>query len=689
MNVLSIDIETFSSADIAKGGVYKYVEADDFRIMLFAYKVDNQPVQIVDLTKVNLPTIIEAALVDPRVLKTAYNANFERVCLSKHLGIQLDPAQWDCTMIRAARAGWPMNLGATAKAMGLQQEKMESGKALIRYFSIPCKPTKANGGRTRNLPQHAPEKWEEFMAYCVQDVVVESEIRSKVIDWYVPKFETLLWNLDQRINDAGIELDMQFVNNAIDINSGYVDKLHHEAVMLTGLENPNSVSQIIGWMNRQGEAVETLRKADVKELLEGEIEGDARRLLEIRQEMAKTSVKKYAAMQQAVGRDSRVRGLFQFYGANRTGRWGGRLIQPQNLPQNHIKDLELARNVVRSGDGEALELLYGNVPDTLSQLIRTAFVAGEGKRFIVADFSAIEARVIAWLAGEQWRLDVFNTHGKIYEASASQMFGIPLEEITKELRQKGKVAELALGYQGGVGAMEAMGALNMGLTKKELKAIVKAWRKANPAIVELWNASQEAVYNAITYKGQWFEVRGVKVVSDDTLTVALPSGRNLCYVNPRIVTIKYWKVRTKDTEILAEYLEDPTVETWNYVSASGKMLPFMAGDDAPREKWVSHLVYDGMDQTTKQWKAQETYGGKLVENMVQAIARDCLAVAMLRLDEAGYKIALHVHDEVVLEMPYGKGSIEEVNRIMGLPIKWAPGLPLKAESFETEFYKKD
>jgi len=648
MKTLSIDIETFSSVDIKKSGVYPYVESPDFEILLFAYSVDGGPVEIGDMTAWELPASIIRMLLDPTVLKTAYNAAFERLCLSKHLGVVLPVEQWECTMVRAASAGYPLGLGATAKAMGLEQEKDTAGAALIRYFCIPCKPTKTNAGRTRNLPGHAPAKWEDFKEYCRQDVVVEMAIRQRVKDFKMPVFEKQLWFLDQKINDTGIELDQTFMQNAIQINSAYMEKLNTEAVELTGLDNPNSVAQLTGWLADQGEQVETLRKADVKELLEGDLEGEARRVLEIRQEMSKTSVKKYNAMSYTVCRDSRVRGLLQFYGANRTGRWAGRLVQFQNLPQNHISDLELARNIVRSGDGDLLEMLYGNVPDTLSQLIRTAFVAGEGKRFIVADFSAIEARVIAWLAGERWRLDVFNTHGKIYEASAAQMFKIPIEQITKgsDLRQKGKVAELALGYQGGVGALEAMGALKMGLTAEELPELVAKWRDANPAIVSLWNILNKAGLEAVGKPGKLEQVnRGIKLkVKNDALYIQLPSGRLLCYVGARITQNRFGS---------------PSIQ------------------------------YKGMDQTTKQWKDLETYGGKLTENIVQAIARDCLADAMLRLDDSGYKIVMHIHDEVVLEVPKGVGSTQEVDEIMSQPISWAEGLPLNADSFETEFYKKD
>lgn len=648
MSTLSIDIETFSSVDIRKSGVYKYVESPDFEILMMAYSVDGDPVQVIDLTKDYPEFWLLKRLTDPKVLKTAYNAAFERTCLAKFFEKPMPAEQWDCTMVRAARAGYPMGLDAAAKAMGLTQEKMDSGKALIRYFSMPCKPTKANGGRTRNLPEYAPEKWNEYMDYCRQDVVVETSIRDRVLSLPVTETEKKLWVLDQKINDTGIELDTHFMGNAIRISEEYMKAMQCEAVSITGLDNPNSVAQLTGWLADQGEQVDTLRKADVKEMLEGDVDGEVRRMLEIRQEMSKTSVKKYTAMREMVCKDSRVKGLLQFYGANRTGRWAGRGVQFQNLPQNHIPDLDLARSVVSAGDGEMLDILYGNVPDTLSQLIRTSFVAGEGKRFIVADFSAIEARVIAWLAGERWRLEVFNTHGKIYEASAAQMFRIPIDQITKgsDLRQKGKVSELALGYQGGVGALEAMGALKMGLTAEELPDLVQKWRDANPAIVQLWYILNKAALSAVGKPGKLEEVnRGIRLqVKNGSLYIKLPSGRLLSYVNARLGQNRFGS---------------------------------------------PSILYKGMDQTTKQWKDLETYGGKLTENIVQAIARDCLAEAMLRLDTAGYKIVMHIHDEVVLEVPVDSGSTEEVDGIMSQPIEWAKGLPLTADSFETSFYKKD
>lgn len=649
MKTLAIDIETYSSADLSKCGVYKYVEADDFEIMLFAYSIDGGPVMIWDLSLDDaLPQGITEALQDPAVLKTAYNANFERTCITQYLGIPLPPEGWECTMARASMLGLPLALDAAAKALHLQQEKGADGKALIKYFSMPCKPTKANGGRTRNLPEHDEEKWERFQEYCRQDVVVEQAIREKIHFFHMPAAERKMWQLDQRINDTGVLLDRVFVKNAIKLDIDYKEKLTTEALKLTGLTNPNSAAQLKEWIGAEtGETVTTLRKGDIPALLESTDCKVVTRVLELRQEMSKTSVKKYMAMHNAVCADDKVRGLLQYYGANRTGRWAGRLVQVQNLPQNHLPDLDLARQLVREGDAEMLEMLFGNVPDTLSQLIRTAFIAPDGHRFIVADFSAIEARVIAWLAGERWRMDVFNTHGKIYEASAAQMFKVPIESVTKgsDLRQKGKVSELALGYQGGPNALISMGALKMGLLEEELPKLVKMWRNANRKIVQLWEDVETAAIEAVNTGTATSIQLGIRfTIKEDLMLLTLPSGRQLSYMHPVL---------------------------------------------GPNQFNGLSLRYLGMDQTTKQWKKIETYGGKLVENIVQAIARDCLADAMLRLDAAGYKIVMHVHDEVVLEMPDGSGSTEEVNKIMGQSIPWAKGLPLKADSYETTYYKKD
>lgn len=639
MRTLSIDIETYSSVDLTKSGVYKYVEAPDFEVLIISYHFDNEPETEVFCpalpTPLDLPKDLADALTDPNVVKHAWNANFERTCLSKYFGEPMPPEQWRCTMIQAARYGLPLSLDACAKVLGVA-EKDKRGKELIRYFSIPCKPTKTNGGRTRNLPQHDPDKWEKFKAYCKQDVVVEREIADKVRFYPTSEFETSLWELDQRINDAGIKVDPVLIENAIRMDQTYRQRLEMEAIKLTGLSNPNSAVQLKEWLGAEmGEEVESLKKDHLPILLDKAPTDTVERVIEIRRLMSKTSVKKYQAMQNAMCADERVRGLLQFYGANRTGRWAGRLVQVQNLPSNTLKELDLARNFVREGDLDTLELLFDSVPDTLSQLIRTAFVGP----FTISDFSAIEARVIAWLAGEQWRIDVFNSHGKIYEASASQMFDVPLEKVDKELRKKGKIAELALGYQGGVNALVAMGALKMGLAEDELQPIVDAWRAANPKIVRLWNDMQRAAIQAMREPGKEVSCGYVKFVFKTHLGMILPSGRWLVY----------WKAHLR---------------------------PGKYGDG---------IVYYGMDQVTKQWGKVSTYGGKLVENATQAIARDILAVSMMRLFEAGYDIAMHVHDEVVVS----GGEAKVVSEIMGRPIDWAKGLPLKAEAYGSEYYRKD
>ncbi|GAB1462197.1 DNA polymerase [Pedobacter sp.] len=655
MKTLAIDIETYSSNDLIKSGVYKYVEAPDFAILLFACSIDGKPIEVFDLTKLNTDNkvrersrIVFQALTDPNVLKTAFNANFERTCISKFFNLILPPEQWECTMVKASMLGLPLSLDAVAKVLKLEDQKDSKGKALIRYFSIPCKPTKANGGRTRNLPEHDPEKWQQFIDYCEQDVRTELAIREKIKFFEIPETERKLWNLDQKINDEGIIIDPVFVENAISLDAINKERLTKEAIEITGLSNPNSAAQLKTWLSDEtGTEVTSLTKEAIPVLLEDTDCDTVTRVLNIRQEMAKTSVKKYEAMRKAICEDSCVRGLLQFYGANRTGRWAGRLVQVQNLPQNHLVDLDLARQLVLSNDLEMLEMLYGNVPDTLSQLIRTAFVAPENSRFIVADFSAIEARVIAWLAGEKWRLDVFNTHGKIYEASAAQMFKVPIESVTKgsPLRQKGKVSELALGYQGGPNALIKMGALKQGLTEDELPKLVAMWRNANPAIVRLWDDIEDAAITAVSEGVPVQIMFGIRfLVERGILFIELPSKRRLAYLKPNLKPSKFGGLS---------------------------------------------LTYEGMNQTTKQWGVQDTYGGKLVENIVQAIARDCLAEAMLKVDAAGYKIAMTIHDEIVCEMPNDKGSLEEINALMGAPISWAKGLPLTADSYETVYYKKD
>ena len=645
---LSIDIETFSPVYLTSSGVFKYAEDPDFTILLFAYAYDNEPVRIIDLASGEaLPDALLSDLTDPSVIKTAYNASFEIACLNAFLITRLDPSQWECTMVKAAVSGLPLSLDAAAKVLILDQQKMSVGRALIRYFSMPVKPVKSNGFRTRNLPFHDPEKWELFKEYCRQDVETERAVRSAITHIVILPAEKQLWLLDQEINSRGILIDLEFVTNAILIFEDSQARLLEEASDLTGLANPNSPAQLKTWLNNNDQDISSLSRSNLVNLLGTSEIPYVSRAIELRLEMAKSSVKKYEAMLAAVCYDGRIRGLLQFYAANRTGRWAGRLVQVQNLPQNHLNDLDLARQLVKSNDGELFELAFGSVSDTLSQLIRTAFIAGVGKHFIVADFSAIEARVIAWLAGEQWRMDVFNSHGKIYEASASQMFRVPIEKVTKgsELRQKGKIAELACGYQGGVRALKSMGALQMGVPENELSGIISRWRKANPNIVQLWNdVSEKALEATESLNRVPFRFGMSFLHSKGSLIINLPSSRQLFFRNARIIK-----------------------------NASGNAV----------------LAYDGMNQTTKTWETVETYGGKLVENIVQAIARDCLAESMISLDAAGYRIVMHVHDEVVIETDGSKGSLADVIAIMSRPIPWAEGLPLKADGYETYYYKKD
>lgn len=655
MQYINIDIETFSSIDIKKAGLYRYVQSPDFQILLFAYSISSGPKQIVDLAQgEQIPHEIVTTLADPSITKHAYNAAFEWYCLNKFFQSPLD--SWRCTMFHGLYCGYTAGLGPTAVALGLPQDKrkMSAGNALIKLFCAPTKPTKKNGERTRTLPHHEPEKWELFKEYCVQDVEVEKEIEWRLLNFPVPAQEQKLWEQDQRINAQGVAVDRQLIDGALYINDLSTAELTEEAVQITGLANPNSAQQLTKWLISKGVEVENLQKETVASLVET-TEGDVKRALEIRQETSKTSVKKYQAMAEAFCADGRVRGLLQFYGANRTGRWAGRLVQVQNLPRNYMGTLGIARELVREKKIDALKLIYGNVPDTLSQLIRTAFIPSEGNVLIVSDFSAIEARIIAWLAGEKWRLDVFNTHGKIYEASASQMFGVPLELIVKgnpeyELRQKGKVSELALGYQGASGALIQMGALDMGLAEEELPDIVRRWRSSNKRIVDLWYSLENAALSVMR-TGQPAGVKGLILAREsdiqnglDFLTIALPSGRKLFYVKP-----------------------------------------FLSENDFGKEA----VHYWGMDQTTKKWTVMSTYGGKIVENITQAIARDCLAVTLERLEMAGYQISIHVHDEVVLDVPKEQADLEAVTSIMGQPISWAPGLPLKADGFITDYYMKN
>lgn len=651
MRTLSIDIETYSSEDLTKSGVYRYAEAPDFAILLFGFAYDDDPVTVIDLAQEEeLPDGILEALMNENILKTAWNAAFEITCISSYFNLDLDVTQWECSMVKSAMLGLPLSLDMASKVLQLPEKKMKAGKALIRYFSVPCKPTKVNQGRTRNLPHHDIDKWNLYKEYNGMDVEVERAIRRKIAFFDIPEKESQLWYLDQKINKRGVLLDMQLVSNAISMDESYRYELEKEAKEITGLDNPNSGAQLKAWLSDEmGEEIETLRKGDVPDLIKSTDDPKVVRLLELRQEMSKTSVKKYQAMANTVCADGRVKGLFQFYGANRTGRWAGRLVQMQNLPQNHLNDLELARELVKENELDIMKLTFGNVPDTLSQLIRTAFIASEGNTLYVADFSAIEARVIAWWAKEKWRLDVFNTHGKIYEASAAAMFGVPLESVTKgsDLRQKGKVAELALGYQGGPGALTAMGALNMGLTEEELPTLVSAWRRANKNIVQLWYAVESAAIETIK-TGDPKTVNGVTFyMRKGILFMGLPSGRSLSYLKPR-VTEKQTKVGLKEA-----------------------------------------IQFEGMNQTTKQWGVQDTYGGKLVENGVQAMARDCLGEKLPMIEDAGYPIVLHVHDEGGIDAPRNPDTLNHICEIMGRSIAWAPGLPLRADGYVTDFYKKD
>lgn len=600
---------------------------------------------VVDLVQgERIPAEVLAAVCDETVIKTAFNANFERTCLSKHLGSALPPESWHCSAVQAAMLALPRSLEDVGTVLGLEKQKMREGRDLIRYFCLPCKPTKANEGRTRNLPDHAPEKWKLFKQYCKRDVEVETAIRHKMRNFPVSDKELELYHLDQEINDRGVLVDRELVEQAVSCDLLYKDAATKRAYELTGLENPNSVAQLKGWLEGKGLVIDSLSKQAVGELLT-EADGEVEELLQLRLLMAKTSVKKYQAIERSVCSDGRVHGLLQFYGANRTGRWAGRLVQVQNLPQNHLADLELARNLIKAGSYEEVEMLYDSIPNVLSELIRTAFIPKPGCRFLVADFSAIEARVLAWLSGEQWRLDVFSSHGKIYEASASAMFHVPIEEITKgsPLRQKGKISELALGYGGSVGALTSMGALDMGLTEEELAPLVSAWRTANPHITKFWWDVDAATVKAFAEKRK---VRIGRITFDyqsGILFAELPSGRRLAYVKPRMAINKFGR---------------------------------------------NGLTYEGISENGK-WGRIETYGPKLVENIVQGTSRDLLAEAMLRMNKMGYSIVMHIHDEVVLETPDGKHSVEEVCAVMAEQPEWVTGLPLRADGYECTFYKKD
>lgn len=662
MDHLSIDLETFSSVPIQKAGAQKYIASPDFEILLFAYSFNGSEPVCCDFAQGEmLPRWVAEALLDPQCLKHAYNASFEWGCLSRYMGRQLPPAQWRCTMFHALYAGYTAGLSATGQAMGLPEDKrkLATGKALIRYFCVPCSPTQSNGGRTRNYPWHNPERWELFKTYNRQDVTTEMTIEHRLSAVPVPDFVQKEWETDLIIGSRGVAVDMGLVEGALTIGAGVKDKLTKEATRISGLDNPNSVQQLTQWLGSETEEeVKDLRKDTVAKMLARDDNSpEVQRMLEIRQELGKTSTKKYNAIEQAVGADGRVRGLLQFYGANRTGRWAGRLVQVQNLPRTYTNPLELARELVRNRKTDALRAIYGSVPDTLSQLIRTAFVAAPGNVLIDADFSAIEARVISWLAGEEWRLEVFRTHGKIYEASASQMFGVPIERIKKgnpeyALRQKGKVAELALGYQGGAGALIKMGALDMGIPEADLPDIVNRWRDANKRIKDLWYTLQNAAVQAISQGGSVGVNRLIvshewdAVQNTDYLTITLPSGRKLYYNKPELGTNQW----------------------------GGASITFM-----------------GLDKKNK-WGRIETYGGTLVENCVQAIARDCLAQAIEHLEAAGLSVIFHIHDEVVIDIkPFADNDtmLKKVVEIMTRPIPWAPGLPLGADGWVGTFFRKD
>lgn len=652
MRTLAIDLETFSSNDI-KYSVYKYVEAPDFEILLFAYAFDDDPVRVVDLAQgETLPDDVKAALYDKDVLKTAFNANFEINCLKKYFP-DLPEEQWECDRILSLYNSYPPHLAAVAKAMHFEEDRQKDtrGKALIRYFCLPCKPTKANGGRTRNYPKDAPDKWAIFKEYNRQDVVVERAIRDKLVNLRPPDFEHENWLIDQAINRNGIMVNQTLVDNAIRLSGEFREKLLARAMEITGLDNPNSPLQVKGWLEeRLGRAVDSLSKAAVADMLAEDIPGDVREMLSIRQKISKSSIKKYDAMRLAACKDNRIRGMFQFYGAARTGRFAGRIVQLQNLPRNSMPDLDLARNLVLDGDLETLEMCYDDVQDVLSQLIRTALEAPPGKRFIVADFSAIEARVIAWLAGEEWEMKAFADGKDIYCATASAMFGVPVVKhgINGELRQKGKVAVLACGYGGGIGALKAMGADKMGLTDDELQTVVRKWREASPHIVKLWADVENAAMNAVSGIPTTIKQKNLYFhVENDALFVELPSGRHLVYLHPHLGKNRF-------------------------------------GSDA-----ILYTGLGGSKTTAGRWGTLETYGGKLSENLVQAIARDCLCAAMKRLTDAGYKICAHIHDEVILEMPEGKGSLDEAVRIMCQNEPWNEGLVMNADGFEAKYYQKD
>ena len=657
---LSIDLETFSSEPIAKTGAYKYIQSPDFEILLLAYSIDNAPVQIIDLARgESIPQWLCDAIKSPEYIKHAYNASFEWYCLLKYFGELLPIEQWHDTMLHGLYCGYTAGLDATGRALGLPEDKrkLSTGKALIRYFCTPCKPSKANGGRVRNLPHHDPDKWNLFKEYCIGDVVTEMEIEHKLSNFPVPADIQKQWQTDCIINSRGVAVDLTIVQGALEIADKTREKLLREAIRITGLNNPNSVAQLSKWLEENtSETIINLRKDTVAQMLKTTT-GVVNRVLEIRQELGKTSTKKYNAIESAICKDSRVRGLLQFYGANRTGRWSGRLVQIQNLARTYInfKELSLAREIVKRNEINKLSVLFGSIMDTLSQLIRTSFVASENHKLIDADFSAIEARIIAWLAEENWVLDVFRTHGKIYEATASQMFNVPIEKIKKgnpeyALRQRGKVATLALGYQGGVGALIAMGAIAMGIPEEDLQDIVDRWRESNKRIVDFWYKLENAAIKTIQ-TGEQVNVNNLMFTREfdlendlDFMTITLPSKRKLYYAKPSLTT-NQWK--------------------------------------------KSSIAYYGVNQTSKQWTQLETYGGKLAENITQAVARDCLAFAIENLEAHGFPIVFHVHDEVIIDCPIDKADLDKVINIMSQPIPWAKDLPLNADGWIGDFFRKE
>lgn len=649
MKKLSCDIETFSDVDLIRCGVYKYADSPNFEMLLFAYAVDDGDVHIIDIAGgEELPEEIIQAIKSDTVVKTAYNAQFERVCLSRYLklpeGEYLNPQSWYCTAVQAAELALPLSLADVGSVLGLERQKMTEGKELIKYFCVPCKPTKSNGNRTRNRPCHDINKWETFKKYCMRDVDVERQIADKLKMYPISDEEHRLYVLDQIINDRGVLVDSELAEQAVKLNSIQTAVAVEQAYMITGLENPNSVTQLKQWLKEKGVEIESLSKKSVKSLAD-ETDGDVSEMLKLRLLMAKTSVKKYEAVIRSVCSDNRVHGMMRFCGANRTGRWSGNILQPQNLPQNHLPDLTLARDIVKDGDFEMLDMMFGNVPNVLSELIRTVLIPKPNHRFIVADFSAIEARVLAWIAGEQWRIDTFKNGGDIYCASASKMFKVPVEKhgVNGELRQKGKISELACGYGGSVGALKNMGAVEMGVQENELQGLINDWRNANPHIVRFWYEVANAAMKAIKEKTTVPLGKLVFAYERGILFIRLPSGRRLSYIKPRIGTNRF-------------------------------------GGDS--------ITYMGIN-SAKKWDRLETFGGKLTENIVQGTARDLLANALINAANAGYDTVFHVHDEIICEVPNGYGSVDELCKLMCIKPEWADGLPLNADGFECEYYKKE